>query len=128
MTDSFVFFLETGKRYRPNSFCIVIYAKFVKGQTFFRIRSWPMTSSPYPVHVNLKFSILRNIVMWYLKRLQNPSWVHIWSYFQVTVHFCCRFRLISILAKYIVNTLWRHYDVTGYARILKKVWPFTNFA
>ena len=48
------FFLKTGKRYRPNSFCIVIYAKFVWGWTFFRIRSCPMTSSPYPVHVNNK--------------------------------------------------------------------------
>ena len=38
------FFLETGKRYRPNSFFIVIYSKFVWGWTFFRIRSCPMTS------------------------------------------------------------------------------------
>ena len=46
------FFLETGKRYRPNSSFIVIYGKFVRGWTFFRIRSRPMTSSLYPVHVN----------------------------------------------------------------------------
>ena len=47
------FFLKTGKRYRPNSFFIVIYGKFVLGWTFFNFRSWSMTSSPYPVHVNL---------------------------------------------------------------------------
>ena len=41
---------------------------------------------------------------------------------------CFSFRLNNILAKYIVNTWWRLYDVTGYDRILKKVWPFTNFA
>ena len=46
-------FLKTGKRYRPNSFFIVIYGKFVLGWTFFSFRSWSMTSSPYPVHVNL---------------------------------------------------------------------------
>ena len=48
------FFLKTGKRYRPNSFCIVIYVKFVLGWTFFRTRSCPMTSSPYPVHADSK--------------------------------------------------------------------------
>ena len=55
------FFLKTGKRYRPNSFCIVIYAKFVLGWTFFRTRSCPMTSSPYPVNANSKnFKIEKN--------------------------------------------------------------------
>ena len=29
MADSFVFFPKSGKRYRPNSFCIVICGKFV---------------------------------------------------------------------------------------------------
>ena len=31
MKDSFVFFLETGKRYRPNYFFIVIYGDDVIG-------------------------------------------------------------------------------------------------
>ena len=48
------FFLKTGKRYRPNSFFIVIYGKFVLGWTFFSFRSCPMTSLSYPVHVKLK--------------------------------------------------------------------------
>ena len=33
------FFHETGKRYRHNSFCIVIYGKFVLGSAFFNFRS-----------------------------------------------------------------------------------------
>jgi len=38
------FFLKTGKRYRPNSFCIVIYEKFVLGSSFSHFRSHPVTS------------------------------------------------------------------------------------
>ena len=38
------FFLETGNSNRPNSFCIVIYEKFVLGSSFFHFRSHPVTS------------------------------------------------------------------------------------
>ena len=38
------FFLKTGKRYRSNSFCIVICGKFVLGSSFFNFRSYPVTS------------------------------------------------------------------------------------
>ena len=50
------FFLKTSKRYRLNSFFILIYKIFVLGWTFFSFRSWSMTSSPYPIHVNLNIS------------------------------------------------------------------------
>ena len=39
-------------------------------------RKWSMTSSPYPVHVNLKFSTLGKLVLWYLKRLQKVFLLH----------------------------------------------------
>ena len=54
------FFLKTGNRHRPNSFCVVIYEEFVLGSSFSNFRSWQMTSLPYPVHVNANFPYVTN--------------------------------------------------------------------
>ena len=67
------FFVKFGKRYWPNSFCIVIHKEFLLSSSFFNFRSWPMTSSPYPVHVKLEFYIFDKCSHANLKRLGNSE-------------------------------------------------------
>ena len=74
-----------------------------------------MTSSPYPVHVNLKISISTNQVMWYLKQLQTLIWVNFLSYLVVSVwlnrpkSYFSNFRNITkIHYGNLVTSLWRN--------------------
>ena len=125
-----IFLLKTGKRYRPNSFCIVIYAKFVKGQTFFRIRSWPMTSSPYPVHVNLNIFNFEKYSHVIPQTSPNSLLSLVFIIFSNSFALELRkskFSNYRNIVKIHCENWWRHYDVTGNDRKLKKVQPHTNF-
>ena len=123
------FFLKTGKRYRSNSFFIVIYGKFVLGWTFFSFRSWSMTSSPYPVHVNLNIFNFEKYSHVIPQTSSNSrlSLVFILFCNSSPLELCkSKFSNIETKWKYIAKTWWRHYDVTGHDRKLKKVQPNTN--
>ena len=126
------FFLETGKRYRPNSFFIVNYGRFVRGWTFFRIRTCPMTSwwrnqNPmsvpmyFPYHIFLKtmtFAATNEL------KLINKARNELYRVFGV--EWCVTWLVFSILK--ILELTWTGYsdDVIGRDRILKKVQPRTN--
>ena len=110
------FFLKTGKSYRLNSFCIVIYAKFVKGQTFFSFRSWPMTSSPYSVHVIGRIFNLGNhsqvIPQKTPKTLLSSFLTLFRSYSTFLLQFSTKQYITKIHCKYLMTSLWRN-----------RIWP-----
>ena len=116
------FLLETEMRYRPNSFFIVFLMKFVLGQTFFRIRSWPMTSSPYLVHVigrSCNFTKLGRVIPQKTPKTLLSTFLALFCCSSVfLLQFWNNQNISKIHYEYLMTSLWRHRSSPAFEKSL----------